>query len=53
MTTLTKRPQTAIIAKAAKYVSVKREREEEDAKVRSAGLLKWPAPAVDKRWSYK
>lgn len=41
MTTLTKRPQTAIIAKAAKYVSVKREREEEDAKVRARALLKW------------
>jgi hypothetical protein len=41
MTTLTKRPQTAIISKAAKYAGRKREREEEDAKARARALLKW------------
>jgi hypothetical protein len=41
VTTLTKRPQTAIIAKAARYVSEKRAREVAAAKARADGLNKW------------
>jgi hypothetical protein len=41
------RPQTAIISKAAKYVSDKRERETEDTKARAAGLLKWERVKVE------
>lgn len=47
MTTLTKRPATAIISKAAQYVAHKREREAADAKARAEVLRKWERTKVD------
>ena len=47
MTTLTKRPATAIISKAAKYVAHKREREAADAKARAEVLRQWERTKVD------
>jgi hypothetical protein len=40
------RPQTAIISKAAKYVSDKRERESADEKARTAALNRWAVAKV-------